>query len=216
MIKITDYLKIKKFKEGFNRWNEVFIDPGVYDLTKSDKFKWEGKINITDFLNSLPDNHYFSWDYPGDMNLKYQDLFLMNTWNNALKYYKHSQYIVTVQYKYNNYWNFTKWFKVYNNLDIKSGILGLGNMCRFRTLTQYLKYSLGYAFRYCRHPRVHIYGLCLKAIPYAVKLAKRYRIELSIDNTKWTFIYYEQKSKDRQIQFNLYLQKILEKGVILE
>ena len=182
LIKILDYLKMK----DFSQWKEIFVDPGVYDLTKADKFKWEGKINIEEFLNSLPDNHYFSFDYPCDMNENYTVLFLIKTWNRAVKYHTHPNYIVTVQYRFNNYWNFIKWFDLYNALPIKSSILGLGNMCRFRTLNNYLKHALDYAFSHCKHPRIHIYGLCLKAIPYAVKLAKHYHIELSIDSTKWT------------------------------
>jgi len=204
LIKIKDYIKMK----DFSKWKEVFIDPGVYDLTKSDKFKWEGKINIKEFLVSLPDNHYFSFDYPCDMNLQYTDLFLQKSWENALKYNTYTNYIVTVQFKFRNYWNFVEWFDRYNRLHVFSRILGLGNMCRFRTLNNFLKHSLDYAFSRCRHPRIHIYGLCLKAIPYAYNLSKRYNIELSIDSTKWTFMYYEQESKDRQVQFDLYRKKI--------
>ncbi len=216
LIKIKDYIKLREKGNDFSQWKEVFIDPGVYDLIKSDKFKWEGEIDISRFLYFLPKNHYFSWDYPGDMNLQYQDLFLEKTWKNAVRFHNYTQFIVTTQYRYRDYFNFREWFDMYNDLEIKSGILALGNMCRFRSLNQYLKYSLGYAFRKCHHNRIHIYGLCLKAIPYANKLAKRFNIELSIDSTKWTFIFYEHESKDRQVQYNLYLQKILERGVILE
>lgn len=182
LVKIVDYIKMK----DFSRWKEVLIDPGVYDLTKSNKFKWEEKINIDEFLDSLPDNHYFSWDYPCDMNLRYQELFLEKSWFNAIKYCPNNRYICTVQSRYNDYWDFAEWFDKYNILDIKSGIMGLGNMCRFRVLNEYLKHALGYAFSRCRHPRIHIYGLCLQAIPYANKLSKMFEIELSIDSTKWT------------------------------
>ena len=108
LIKIKDYLKVK----DFSRWKEVFIDPGVYDLTKGPKFKWEGKINIDKFLDSLLPNHYFSWDYPCDMNKKYTTLFLTKTWNRAVKYHEHPNYIVTVQFKHKNYWSFCKYLFV--------------------------------------------------------------------------------------------------------
>ena len=182
LIKIKDYLKLK----DFSKRKEIFIDPGVYELKKDYKFSWEGKINIKTFLNSLPNNHYFSFDYPCNMNLQYQDLFLGKTWINAEKYHNHPQYIVTAQYQFKNYLSFVAWFNDYNDLEIKSGILGLGNMRRFRTLNNYLKHALDYAFSRCRHKRIHIYGLCLKAIPYAVNLSKKYNIELSTDSTKWT------------------------------
>ena len=82
LIKIIDYVKLK----SFSRWKEIFVDPGVYDLVKSDQFKWQGKINISLFLRFLPCNHYFSWDYPGDMNPQFQDKFLIWTYNNAINY----------------------------------------------------------------------------------------------------------------------------------
>lgn len=182
LIKIKDYLKLK----DFSQWKEIFVDPGVYDLRKSDKFSWEGEILIQDFLDSLPPNHYFSWDYPGDMNLQYQNKFLIWTYNNAINYHEHPQYIVTVQSKFRDYFNFMEWFDRYNALDIKSGILALGNICRIVYLNDYLKHTLNYAFNRCRHPRIHIYGLCLRAIPYAYELSKKYHIEFSFDSTKWT------------------------------
>lgn len=188
MVKIKDYWRMKDFSD----WREVFIDPGVWELTKWNEYSWvhlkgsKGYRDIEIFLDSLPDNHYFSWDYPCDMNLEYQELFLRNTWNNALNFHEHPQYIVTVQSKFRNYINFMEWFDEYNNLEIKSGILALGNMCRFRSLNQYLKHALSYAFYKCKHPRIHIYGLCMKAIPYAYKLSKKTSIEFSFDSTKWT------------------------------
>jgi len=202
--------------EDFSRWKEVFIDPGVYDLTKDYKFSWEDKINIPKFLDSLPDNHYFSWDYPGDMNLEYQYLFLHNTWNSAEMFHDHPQFIVTAQYKFINYWNFVEWFDKYNNLNIKSGILGLGNMCRFKSLTPYLKHAFDYAFSHYKHPRIHIYGLCMKAIPYAHKLAKRFNIEFSFDSTKWTRCYHTPgypwacTKENRQQFFDEYKARVFE------
>jgi len=221
LIKITNYFKLK----DYSKWKEIFIDPGIFELTKDYKFSWEGKINIKEFLDSLPDNHYFSLDYPGDMNLNYLDLFIYNSLNNAKMFCYHSQYIVTVQYKFNHYWNFTKWFNKYNKLEIASRIMGLGNLCRFRSLNQYLKHTLDYAFSHCKHPRIHIYGLCLKAIPYAVKLAKRFNIELSVDSTKWTRpctvelkklcgLWF--KHEYRQNCFDAYLDEIIKRGVKLE
>jgi len=223
LIKIIDYLKMS----DFSQWDEVLIDPAVYELKKSDHYSWERSINIKEFLDSLPNNHYFSWDYPCDMNKQYQDLFLKKSWENAQKYSYHSQYICTVQCKFRNYWNFAEWFDKYNNLEIVSGILALGNLCRFRTLNQYLKHVLDYSFSHCEHPRIHIYGLCLKAIPYTYKLSKRFNIELSTDSTNWTRAcdiklkkkynnYVGCRSHNRQEFFNEYLKLIKNRGVKLE
>ena len=185
LVKIKDYLKLK----DMSKWKEIFIDPGVWDLKKDFEYQFLKKnsdFSIQEFLDSLPNNHYFSLDYPCDMNPKYTKLFLKKSWDNALKYCYHSQYIVTVQFEWNNYWIFVEWFDKYNALDIKSRILGLGNMCCFRVLTNFMKHAFDYAFSHCLHHRIHIYGLCLKAIPYVYKLARRYNIELSVDSTNWT------------------------------
>jgi len=215
LVKLPIYLKMK----DFNRWKEVFVDPGVYDLTKSDKFKWEGKINIPEFLDGLPDNHYFSWDYPGDMNLQYQDLFLQKTWDNALKYSKHPQYIVTVQFKFNHYWSFVSWFNKYNELEIKSGILGLGNMCKTCYKPIFMHHALDYALSHCNHKKIHIYGLPLRFMKYVFDLGRKFNIEVTVGSTKWSFYFYDkdyERGGGRQKAFDWYLNKIKEKGVVLE
>ena len=227
LIKIKDYVRLREKGYNFSKKKEVLIDPGVYELKKSNEYSWEDSINISEFLDSLPENHYFSWDYPCDMNPQYQDLFLEKTWENTQKYYYHPNYIITVQSKFNNYWNFVEWFDKYNALNIKSGIMGLGNMCRFRTLNQYFKHSLDYAFSHCNHQRIHIYGLCLKAIPYAYNLANKFNIELSVDSTKWTRSVSSNLRKkynnlagcrknNRQDYFNEYLKEIKKRGVQIE
>lgn len=218
MVKYIDYLKM----EDFSKWKEVFIDPGVWELTKTIEYSWvynmKGHYKIIEwFLDNLPDNHYFSWDYPCDMNLAYQDLFLEKSWYNAKYFHDHAQYIITVQSKFNNYWNFMEWFDKYNSLEIKSGILALGNMCRFRSLNQYLKHALSYAFYKCKHPRIHIYGLCMKAIPYANELSKKTGIVFSFDSTKWTRCFHTSglpscNSSNRQQYFDEYKAKVMEGG----
>ncbi len=224
LIKLKDYLKLKNKQ----KWDIILIDPHVYELTKGKDFSWEGKINIQEFLDSLPNNHYFSWDYPSDMNIKYTNHFINKTWSNSLLYHSHPQYICTVQFKDGDYRSFTKWFDKYNNLDISSGILGIGNMCRFRSLNSFLRNALDYSFIRCKHPWIHIYGLCLKAIPYAYRLARLNGIELSTDSTKWTRVVNKElrkqmgeghrgcSSNERQLFFDEYLKEIKKKGVILK
>jgi len=159
------------------------------------------------------------------MNIEFTDIFLRNSWSNAKLFCYHSQYIITVQYEFNNYFKFVYWFSKYNNLKIRSGIMGLGNMCRFPRLNNYIKHSLDYAFLGCTVGRIHIYGLCLDAILYANKLAKRFKIELSIDSTKWTFACnnelkekygYYSKGFNRQEFFDIYIQEIKNRGIIID
>ncbi len=45
-------INIKKYPKmrSYQRYNEIIIDPGVYDLKDNDKYSWEGKIDIDKFL----------------------------------------------------------------------------------------------------------------------------------------------------------------------
>jgi hypothetical protein len=218
LVKIKDYLKMK----DFSRWKEVFVDPGVYDLVKSPRYSWEGKIKIEEFLNLLPKNHYFSFDYPCDMNEQYSTLFIEKSWKNAIKFHKYPQYICTVQCKFNHYWSFLEWFDKYNNLEIKSGILGLGNICRHFFKNEFIKHALPYAFKNCSHERVHIYGLGSRIIPFAYELSQKYNIALTIDSTKWTRACSTElkeihginsKASNRQLFFDTFLNILKKKGV---
>ena len=196
---------------NFKRYNEVIIDPGVYDLKNNPEYSWEGTINIYDFLEGLPDNHYFSFDYPSDMNLKFEDLFIKKSWQNAINYSHCPQYITTIQGKFNNSTNYIKWFHKYNELEPK--FMGLGNMCQHRTLNKFLKEVIPYIFKNCIAKRIHIYGLCKRAIPYADKMAKKYKKNLSVDQEKWQFF---KTSTLRSMDLNLYLNDLIKKGVEIE
>ena len=226
LIKIKDYLKVRdnEVKKDafyyFKQWKEVFIDPGVYELTKSKEYSWVNDIDISKFLDSLPENHYFSFDYPSDVNLKYTNYFLERSWDNAVMYNCHPQYITTVQSPFNNYWGFTEWFDKYNELYSREGsqIMGLGNICRIHYLNDFVKHSLDYAFKHCKYPRIHVYGLGLRNIKYAYRLARHFDIELSMDSTKWTRCPHTSgrascNSSNRQEYFNDYIQYIKKRGI---
>lgn len=182
LIKVKDYLKMRSFA----RWKIIFIDPGVYELRGSIEYAFIPKMEVNKFIKNLPQNHYFSLDYPSDMNLDYQDLFMKKSWLNAQKYSKYESYIVTVQSKFQNLQSYKGWFKRYNALDIKSGILAIGNLCRIPRLSKLLKETIRYSFENCDHKWIHIYGLCLQGIVYALKQAEIYDINFSVDSTKWT------------------------------
>ncbi len=201
ILKIKNYLKLKKK----DKYSIILIDPGVYELGDSDHFSWEGKIDIDEFLDSLPDNHYFSFDYPGDMNPKFTDIFLKKSWDNAKKYSKHPQYITTVQYRFNNYLSFIEWFDDYNELTMTSNIMGLGNICKQKGCNSFLKHALPYAFKNSKANWIHIYGANLFTIPYIDKLGKMFNKKVSVDNRKWE---YYRKSSERPYWFKEYIKKI--------
>ena len=200
LINIKKYRKMRKFK----RFKEILIDPGVFDLKISSIYSWEGSINIKEFLDSLPENHFFSYDYPSDMNLYWENRFIEKSWENAKRYHNYPQYITTIQGKFNNYFNYIEWFHKYN--DLETDFMGLGNMCQHRTLNKFLKHTLPYIFKYSNAKRIHIYGLCKRGIPFAAKMAKLYKKELSIDQEKWQYFL---PSKLRPILLCNYLNDIL-------
>ena len=203
IVKLKNYLKHPK-KE---RYKTILIDPGVYELGDSDSYSWEGTINIQKFLDSLPNNHYFSCDYPGDMNPQYTNLFLHKSWDNACKFSKHKQYITTVQYQFNNYLNFTEWFKEYNELPMKSGIIGIGNMCQQKGLNSFVKHAIPYVIKNSNADWIHFYGPNLRIIKYIAKWQKLTSKLISVDNRKWEFYV---KSSERPQAFKDYVIKLEE------
>jgi len=223
LIKITDYLKNNT---NLSQYKEIFIDPCVYQLKKYDEYAWNLNFDVVKFLDSLPENCYFSLDYPCDMNKKFQNEFLRKSWENAIRYCYHPNYIITVQFQFNDFWWFKQWFDKYNDLYIKSSILALGNICRILKLNKFMKDTLTYAFKNCRHSRIHIYGLTARAFTFAYNLSNEYNIKLSIDSLKWTRpcstqlrLKYNKRScnkNNRQEYFNEYIKMIIKKGIKLQ
>lgn len=199
IVKLKKYFKHPK-KE---RYDIILIDPGVYDLQQNPYYPWEGTINIPEFLDNLPHNHYFSWDYPGDMNPTYSDLFLKQSWKNACKFSGHPNYITTVQFQFNNHSSFIKWFKEYNELPMTSGIMGIGNMCRQKGLNQFSKHIIPYALKYSNAKWIHFYGMNMYAIKFLSSLKTKKIV--SVDNRKWEFYV---KSSERPQAFKKYIAKL--------
>lgn len=201
IVKLTNYFKLKK--PEFYKY--VFIDPGVYDLIESDRYDWEGMIDVRKFLNDLPKNHFFSFDYPGDMNPEFQDRFLTRSWDNAIQYCGHPQYIVTVQYKFNDYYDFIQWFDKYNELNIESGIMGVGNICKQLGCNQFLKHALPHVFKNSKAEWIHVYGANKATIPYIRRLARKFNKKASVDNRKWE---YYKPSNERPFWFRKYMNAL--------
>ena len=159
------------------------------------------------------------------MNSSYKKYFLEKSWQYSQAYCYNPQFIVTVQFYHKDRLSFIEWFNKYNNLKIKSGILGIGNYCRHFHYNDFVKYTLPYIFENSKHPKVHIYGLSLRLIPIAYKLAKKHDIELSMDSTKWTRCLTKEiklkhgvmcRKHNRQLFFNTYLTEISNRNVMLK
>ena len=165
----------------------------------------EETIDIPKFLNSLPKNRYFTWDYPGDMNPQYSNLFLKKSWDNACKFSKHPNYITTVQYQFNNYMNLTEWFSEYNELPMTSGIMGIGNMCQQKGLNSFVKHAIPYILKKSNANWIHFYGPNLRIIKYLSKWEKLTDKLITVDNRKWEFYV---KSSERPQAFKDYMVKL--------
>lgn len=196
LITIKNYLRFREKEFNFDKYKEVFIDPGVYELTKGrESYSWEKKVNIHKFLESLPENHYFSFDYPADMYPPNQELFLRKSFENAEKYQNYKQFIITVQFRLGSWLDYIVWLNRYSRLNSR-GILGIGNMCRMLYLTKFVKNVINYTFKNVKNKRIHIYGLGLRSLPYAIRKAKRYNKELSFDSTKWKRAFWMNTKKE--------------------
>jgi len=213
MVKLSNFIKMTDNSKS--NYEEIMIDPGVYDLKDSDHFSWEGSIDIKEFLDSLKPNEFFSFDYPGDMNPKLRDHFLERSWDNAIRYCYHPQYIVAVQYPFNNYWWFTYWFDKYRELPHTSGILGIGNLCKQRGCNEFVKHALDYIILNLPLDveTIHIYGPNKTIIKYIQKLENLGKVKFSIDSRKWE---YYKPTKERPFWFHKYLYSLREMGVIIK
>jgi len=213
IIKLSNYLKMTN--EAKSKYKEIMIDPGVYELGVSSRFSWEGKINIKQFLDSLKINEYLSFDYPSDMNPKFTDIFLERSWDNAIRYCNHPQYIVTVQYPYNHYWWFTYWFDKYAKLPHGSGVLGIGNLCKQRGCNPFVKHALDYALINLPKDveRIHVYGPNKIMIKYIQKLEDLKKVRFSIDSRKWEFY---KNSIERPYWFKEYINNLKKIGIKID
>lgn len=215
LIKLIDYINPKN-KQLIQSKKEVIIDVGVYDLKKSNEYSWINKINFVDILDNLNKNEYIPFDYPSDMNPFYQDKFIFRTIENTMKYCYSSQFIVSIQYRNQDIYSFKYWFDMGNKFIVNNNILGLGNMCRLKKKTNFIRNTFKYTFKHSKAKRIHIFGLSIWLFPIAYILSKIYNKELSFDSTNWTRAC-NKKLKDinlcsmkstRQLYFDTYLTRI--------
>lgn len=225
-----DYIEVISKK-----YNNCILDAGVWELKKQDHYSWEKWLDIQDLLDSLPENCLFAGDYPCDMNIKFTNLFLKKSWNNAKKYCGHKNYLTTVQSKFKDFDSFVFWFKRYNNLSIENGVMGIGNLCRIRKYISFLQKTINYAFKNYNHKQLHFFGLCLQGItgirkykgeyfypqckisPSLEQYEQKFNIKSSVDGTNWTravnlllkLCYGASCRKEtRQLFFDMYMEEI--------
>jgi len=216
-------IDINKIINYSQKYKIVIIDVGVYQLKKQPYYNFEKlAINFKEILTILPTNVYIPYDFPADMNIKYQELFIKKSFDNFLKYKEYKQFISTIQCKFNDINNFKLSFDKYNKYITSNHYVGLGNMCRINQLTDFIKESIDYAFRYSKSKKIHIFGLSLRNFKYVYSKSIEYNIDLSIDNTKWTKACNQKIRKNfglcclkatRQLFFNEYIKSIQKKNI---
>lgn len=175
LIKLKRYLQIKN-KSVFKKYKEIFIDPGVYELkkTKKDCYSWEKHVNVEKFLDLLPNNCYFSFDYPSDMNPALTDVFLKKSYENAVKYQNNEHFIISMQYRFKDFFSFCEEFEKYNDLN-HDRIFALGNLCRILRLTPFLKNVILYTIKKIT-PQAHSYLRTLSSSD-SIRLYQRFEIQ---------------------------------------
>lgn len=182
-------VNIKEYNHRLRPLKEiVFIDPGVYDLVKGPEYRYIDWLHHK--ANHLKPNEWISIDYPGDMNPKYQELFIRKSIENNIRYRDNPNYIATVQSRYMDAYDFK--FRLVELLDIVDGVkgkrLGIGNICRilknnefidtvFKLLRQYVPQSMP----------IHFYGLSFNAITKYLPELEESGYDISVDSTKWLF-----------------------------
>ena len=69
------------------RFKEVFVDPGVYELKKSNEYRFKEELHkfVSEGIQNYP-NIFCSIDYPCDMNPKYTNEFIEKSIQNNIKY----------------------------------------------------------------------------------------------------------------------------------
>lgn len=207
LLNIKQYNNPNKFSKKL-----IYIDPGVYELKKSQEYS---KIDFMHNLiqqNLLQKNEYISIDYPPDMNLKYSSLFIQKSIKNNLKYKNNEQYICTIQSRFQDFKDFKKQFEfLESHINFDKKIIGIGNLCRIFHPNKFTDNLFSYLAT--KKYKYHFYGLGLNLIKKYLRKLENW----SIDNTKWTrAVNSELKSKyglnctnkTRDLYFLTYIKQI--------
>lgn len=175
-------------KELSEKYKEILIDPGVYDLKKSNEYS--NIILLHQIAQSkLPRNVFISIDYPCDMNLEYTDEFIRKSNENNFKYRENNQYICCIQFKFSNFedfiknWNLLK--PIWKNNPKK--MIAIGNLCRLvDKKNQFVNKVFNFIIQEKIINRIHFYGLGKHAIKQYIPNLLKMGFNISIDSTKWT------------------------------
>lgn len=184
LINIHKYIPHRTYTE-----KAIFIDPSVQELRTHNEYT---KIELLHSLlaDGLPSNVYMSIDYPSDMNMEMQDIFIQRTYKNNVRYKDNVQYICTPQHNFMDFESFYTEFERVRYIweDNPDKIIGIGNMCRLigsRKYHDYVADVLGYIQCNFKGRWVHVYGAPKWIIKWYKKELEDFCF-FTTDNTKWT------------------------------
>jgi len=203
----------------------IFVDPGVYELTKNDEYSCVKRLH---FLanDNLMDNEYISIDYPPDMNVEFSDVFVERSIRNNYKYIDNPQYICVIQSNFMDYFDLmarTKEIKEIWSRDDK--IVGIGNFCRIIYPNRYTEHAMGYLAHVLPKGKwIHFYGLSMPLMRRYIPRFER-KFKVSVDSTKWTRALTKEikdqcgiscKLEDRDFFFKTYMERIKKHGLSVD
>lgn len=182
---INCLLNIKRYndKRKLNK-SLIFVDPGVYELVKTNEYSEIDKLHHLASGN-LNENEYISIDYPCDMNMQYESLFIQKSIDNNIKYADNLQYICTIQFKFQDYNDFEKRFYELEYIwSQPKKILGIGNLCRIKYPNEFTDKVFRLLLKnQHKFSWIHIYGMTLRLMR---KYLPKFNCMFSTDSTKWT------------------------------
>ncbi len=192
--------KWKKYLKIQNTKKEILLDPGVYELKKSNEYSHVKMLHKLADYRVMPEWFHMSIDYPQDMNPKYGKEFIQKTNTNNYDYFENPHYLTTLQFNVTMK-NFRAVEGDFNSFklawDINKSLmfgkwLGVGGLCRFYAHTSKAKLFLTKIAKWIvKHKdvgftNVHFYGLGLESIRIIAPILDKAGIEWSTDSTKWT------------------------------
>ena len=207
LLHISKYYDCRKKRKKL-----VFVDPGVYELKKSNEYSHRDLLHkLASGYIQMQSNEFISIDYPCDMNPKFSYEFIQKTYENNVRYAHNSQYICTVQSNFLDFpsflFNMNRTKYIWSN---SNKILGMGNLCRLirwsnnpESNSYKIKLYLDKVFYYLvSHAdlidKIHFYGIGIQMIREYIPKINRL-MEITIDSTKFTKRIHKNPPLDKSI-----------------
>lgn len=192
-------LNIKKYNDKRKEYKQqIFIDPGVYELIKSMEYSKVHELHA--LIPHIKKNEFISIDYPCDMNPEYTNHFILKSKFNNKQYAHNPQYICTIQSAFGSQESFIKETEELRFIwEREDKIVGIGNMCPIMYPNKFTDAVYDYIRRNMVGKWVHVYGMPLRQIKKYGKRLEDAGVILSADSTKWTRRVHNRPPLDKRV-----------------